>query len=141
MDKADQLVTYYGFAHTTKKWWKRRVFFDLLDTCNVNAYILYREGGTYNNLSHINFRLEVARSLINIDEECRIRLSASVPDAFRLSGRHFPEKGNGMKECKVCSNRNAGKRKRTSLVFDTCNVPLCDHPCFKRYHTVLKYKY
>ena len=22
VDKADQLVTYYGFAHTTKKWWK-----------------------------------------------------------------------------------------------------------------------
>lgn len=88
----------------------------------------------------MDFRLEVARSLINIAEERRIPSSASVPDAFRLSGRHFPEKGKGIKECKVCSSRNAGKRKRTSLVCDTCKIPLCDHPCFKQYHTVLKYK-
>ena len=46
VDKADQLVTYYGFPHTSKKWWKR-VFFHLLDTTIVNAYIMYNQGGTY----------------------------------------------------------------------------------------------
>ena len=40
VDIADQLVTYYGFSHCCRKWWKR-VFFHLLEVCMVNAYIMY----------------------------------------------------------------------------------------------------
>ena len=42
VDRGDQLLSYYGFAHRTRKWW-RRVFFFLLDTAVVNSYILYTE--------------------------------------------------------------------------------------------------
>ena len=44
VDKADQFVTYHGFPHFSKKWWKI-VFYHLLDTA---AYII---GGTLNNIS------------------------------------------------------------------------------------------
>ena len=40
VDKSDQLVTYYGFKHSSKKWWKR-AFFHLLELAMVHAYILY----------------------------------------------------------------------------------------------------
>ena len=52
VDKADQLVTYYGFPHTSKKWWKR-VFFHLLDTTIVNAYIMYNQGHQHLTLKKI----------------------------------------------------------------------------------------
>ena len=42
VDLSDQLVTYYNFAHRTVKWW-RRVFFHLLETSIVNAYVMYTE--------------------------------------------------------------------------------------------------
>ena len=40
VDKADQLITYYGFSHRTCKWYKR-VFLHLFEVSLVNAYILY----------------------------------------------------------------------------------------------------
>lgn len=40
VDKAGQLVQYYGCNNVSKKWWKR-VFFHMLDVTLVNAYILY----------------------------------------------------------------------------------------------------
>eukprot|EP00731_Ephydatia_muelleri_P013715 Em0007g1025a len=40
VDKAGQLVQYYGYNNFSKKWWKR-VFFHMLDVTLVNAYIVY----------------------------------------------------------------------------------------------------
>ena len=45
VDRADQLITYYGYPHHSKKWWKR-VFFHLLDTALVNSYILYTQSNS-----------------------------------------------------------------------------------------------
>lgn len=40
VDKADQLLSYYGFGHRTVKWWRRALF--QFENAIVNAYILYR---------------------------------------------------------------------------------------------------
>ena len=40
VDRSDQQVLYYGFAHRSVKWWKR-VFYHLVDLCLVNALILH----------------------------------------------------------------------------------------------------
>ena len=137
VDKADQLVTYYGYPHFSKKWWKR-VFFHLLDTTIVNAYILYKQSSTTNKLSHMDFQLAIAQSLIS---DCpRQPHSATSPSDTpqRLMGQHFPEPGPS-RDCKVCSHRATAKRKRSTFKCDICNVTLCIHPCFKKYHTLKKY--
>ena len=59
-----------------------------------------------------------------------------LPDAAntppRLTGRHFP--AGGCPDCKVCSDRAAGKRKQTQW---QCKTSSCYvYPCFKCYHTV-----
>ena len=38
VDKADQLLSYYGFSHRPVKWWRHAFFGNAI----VNAYILYR---------------------------------------------------------------------------------------------------
>ena len=40
VNKCDQLLLYYIYAHRSCKWWKK-VFFHLLDVSIVNANILY----------------------------------------------------------------------------------------------------
>ena len=40
VDRHDQLTSYYGFSHRSKKWWKRG-FFHLIEMAIVNAHILY----------------------------------------------------------------------------------------------------
>ena len=141
VDKADQLVTYYGFYHHSKKWWKR-VFFHLLDVSLVNVYITHcGVTAAGQRLSHMDFRLEVARELIERSGESEVPVSpvdaSRVP--VRLVGRdHFPEPGK-VRDCRVCSRRDR-KRKQTSYQCSTCKVPLCVHPCFRNFHTQKNYK-
>ncbi|CAI8018990.1 PiggyBac transposable element-derived protein 4, partial [Geodia barretti] len=42
VDRGDQLLTYYGYPHHTRKWC-RRAFFFLFDATVVNSYTLYRQ--------------------------------------------------------------------------------------------------
>ena len=139
VDVADQLVTYYGFAHCSKKWWKR-AFFHLLEVCMVNAYILYCSS-THRNISHVDFILSVARELLEKSGHVLMSPSPSLVDQpQRLLGRnHFPEPSGKKKDCCVCSSRTT-KRKQSSYQCTTCKVTLCIHPCFKRYHTLKHYK-
>ena len=60
-----QLLTYYGYPHRTRKWW-RRAFFFLFDAAVVNSYTLYcqqhhPQGRT---LTHEQFRIELAKDLL-----------------------------------------------------------------------------
>ena len=65
VDRGDQLLTYYGYPHRTRKWW-RRTFFFLFDAAVVNSYTLYRQqqhpqGRTF---THEQFRIELAKDLL-----------------------------------------------------------------------------
>ena len=142
VDKGYQLVTYYGFYHVSKKWWKR-VFFHLLDISLVNAYLLYCSvTPSKQRLSHMDFRLAVASGLIENTDSTPSTVAMQVDAAstpMRLVGRdHFPEPGK-TRDCRVCSKRET-KRKQTNYQCCTCKVPLCIHPCFRAYHTQKNYK-
>ena len=61
-DIADQLVTYYGFQHCSKKWWKR-VFFHLLDVTMVNAFVIYKSS-RHHNVKYLVFMVDVVKGLL-----------------------------------------------------------------------------
>lgn len=42
VDKCDMLMSLYRNSMKSRKWYKR-VMFNFLDLCNVNAWLLYRE--------------------------------------------------------------------------------------------------
>ena len=141
VDRAGQLVQYYGYNNFTKKWWKR-IFFHMLDVTLVNAYILYYKSNTGKLLSHLDFRIAVARGLIASAEITNGQTCQPVINncPTRLVGHnHFPEPAGGKPDCRVCSNRGSGKRKQTSYRCKSCKVPLCVYPCFEKYHTVENY--
>ena len=75
-------------------------------------------------LSHMDFRLEVARALIN--EKSTVRSVSAAPQdvPLRLSGCHFPVPSI-KRDCKVCSRQKSGKRKQTSIKCDICDIHLC----------------
>ena len=142
VDKADQLLAYYGFAHRTVKWW-RRAFFHLLDNAIVNAYILYRistQAGR--KLDHKHFRIELAKQLLgSTPSPAPHHFSALHPQA-RLTERHFPEKippcssGRASQPvCVVCSNKKGRGKKTTTYRCKQCLFPMCVVPCFELYHT------
>ena len=142
VDIADQLVTYYGFSHCSRKWWKRD-FFHLLEVCMVNAYIMY-SSKNHKKLTHLDFVITVSRQLI---ERFDGRQNIFPPDPaidhpIRLTGRnHFPELTENKRDCCVCSSRgDPTGRKRSSYRCTTCKAYLCVDPCFMLYHTKNNYK-
>jgi len=153
VDLSDQMVSYYSFSHRTVKWW-RRVFFHLIDTAIVNAYILYSESRqSSRKLTHVNFRVELAKGLLGQAGEEIEALSAdpatqsavrgeAAPLPLRLTGRHFPEKvpptasgRPGQLECVVCSKKKGRGKVTTTYKCKQCVKALCVVPCFELYHT------
>ena len=147
VDLSDQLVTYYNFAHRTVKWW-RLVFFHLLETSIVNAYVMYTESTqSARKLSHVNFRIELAKGLlqqageeIDVSSQFASRCEA-VPPPLRLTGRHFPEVPRtatgrpAQLECVVCSKQKGRGKVTTTYRCKSCIKALCVVPCFELYHT------
>ena len=62
VDQSDQILSYYGFAHRSTKWWKW-AFYHLLDLTLVNAQILYNSVSD-KQLTQLYFRIEVAKGLL-----------------------------------------------------------------------------
>ena len=65
VDMADQLLSYYSFAHRTVKWW-RRAFFYLIDMAVVNSYVLYtmKNKNRRQRLTHEKFILTLVTDLL-----------------------------------------------------------------------------
>ena len=72
VDRSDQLILYYGYAHRCKKWWKR-VFFHLLDLVVVNSNILYNQ---------------VAEKLLNQLDFCLALISGLLDGHAKRTDRH-----------------------------------------------------
>lgn len=140
VDVADQLVTYYGFNHCSKKWWKR-VFFHLLEVSLVNSYIIYSSSNPLHKLTHLDYVIAVASGVLEktgLQQEASEAATSNQP--MRLVGRdHFPEPSGRKGDCVVCSSRRA-HRKQSSYRCNTCRVSICIHPCFRKYHMLKKYK-
>ena len=103
VDKSDQLVIYYAFSHSSKKWWKR-IFFHM-----VNAYILYTNSTHVKKMSHLDFRVAVAKGLLEKLPSLLQPPPPALHGQLRLTnvGNHFMEPTTGRPDCKVCSDRSA----------------------------------
>ena len=142
VDRSDQQVLYYGFAHRSVKWWKR-VFYHLVDLCLVNALILHNSVTGNKQLTQLEFNIQVAKSLLE-GHENRTPRQRSIELPLRLTERPFLEPVpkdtpyGGRPSCEVCLVRKKG-RKQTQYQCKTCKTPLHVTPCFEIYHTKLNY--
>ena len=146
VDKADQLLSYYGFCHRTVKWW-RQVFIHLLDLSVVNAYILYRENNTQcSRVTHEQFRIQLGSEMLMKSglqsHNTHQRLSLLPPAC--LTERHFLEKvplrpsgRPAQLHCHVCCWKKGRQRVTTTYQCKQCKLPLCAVPCHELYHTFL----
>ena len=150
VDRADQLLSYYGYSHRTIKWWKRAFFF-LLDKAVVNAYLLYTD--THPNkrgrVTHARFRITLAKELLEsagilVDQNSPQQERHPTPHnpAARLQERHFPSAIGRTAadrpiqlDCHVCSKRRGRGRKTTTYKCKECSLPMCVVPCFELWHT------
>ena len=76
VDKFDQLSTYYNIQLKSRRWYLK-IFYQFLEIAMINSYVIYQkvyEKVNKPTLSHLKYRFEVIRGLIN-----EIRIKAGVP--------------------------------------------------------------
>lgn len=138
VDRSDQSVASHSFERKSNKWWKK-VFFKLIKTAEVNAWIIYKQVKC-KDIPQLEFIIDAAEELIyngrQIAAVKRIKKMGRPSNRRRLSnmsnvGDHLPEKGPTRKRCRMCAIDH--KEKRTYLTCTACKVPLCDS-CFTPFH-------
>lgn len=149
VDKFDQLLSYYSIAWKSRRWWFK-IFYYLVDSAIVNAYILYQQTCSTRNvkpLSHLKFRSLLADQLISNYHTRKRRgpvlpldrklqkvggRAVSVESRNRKSnvGDHLPIKGTS-RRCTYCSTKE--KAKRSQITCRKCEVALCLE-CFAPFH-------
>lgn len=135
VDKADQYSTTYEVDRKSNKWWKR-VFHRLLQITAVNSWILYKQLKK-KNIPLIFFLMPLAAQLIEIGKSGtkNIRKAStgrpSKKAKFMTNITHQPVEIKTMRRCRHCGDKKI--QKRTNVLCNTCDVPLCIS-CFVPYH-------
>lgn len=138
VDLSDQLTGLYDIDRKSLKWWKK-VFYKLLLTTAVNAWIIYKESRQRSNIPFLTFFVELSENLVALGRQnakfVRKRSYGRSSNASRTLlnvGDHLPLTSKTRKRCRRCSERKI--EKRTTTICSACAIPLCSN-CFTPYHT------
>lgn len=150
VDRSDMMLSSIESVRKSMKWY-RKFFFHLLDISILNSHALYNTK-TGENMTLANFHLSVIREIIRTFYIPRPKEKKGRPSAgdqpLRIIDGHFPtpvpstpNKKSATRRCHVCSNTKLAEKKRrdTRYMCAKCDVGLCVHPCFQKYHTMLKF--
>ena len=119
----------------------------LVELCIYNALMMRRFHSP--KTPYLQFRLNLVSAMIAMTGGTNSTPSVMSALPLRLTERHFMEKipatttgKPGKRRCKVCAQRKrenklplGEKAKRTTRWCPDCQVPLCDVPCFKIFHS------
>jgi hypothetical protein len=120
VDKSDQMLKYYEVLWRSLKYWKK-LFLHFIDLAVLNSYLCFKDLQVQypdeevlkrgSNYSHKIFRLELACSLGEIDQEARVPLYNPGPPAPNPRHIvHIPQHVSQKKACVVCAVRQKEKK-------------------------------
>lgn len=127
VDLCDQLRGTYSTLPKTHKWW-HRIFFFLLDTSLVNAWLLHNSNARAGNeleMSHRDFQLVMAEEVTSTWKGRMAWTSAFRPTHATI---YVPLWQDFRRVCKMC-------KKRTRTMCAECGDKfLCVTPCYMKCH-------
>ena len=150
VDQFDQFRSHYILGRRSNKWWMR-LFYFLVESASINAFILYKAVHKGKKISQQKFRERLAYGLLDgytsrkrtaelswkrststiTQPEDDSSKKSGVPQEIRYSqlGVHWPEELPSFRRCHICSNSTRNKRSRFRC--SKCLVTLCvTTPCF-----------
>ena len=92
-------------------------------------------------MSLLDFRIFIVEGLSG-DDKIEIVQDKIIDSNNRLHGKHFLRliEDNKRRKCEVCSVGSTTGRVRSKYECSTCLVSLCPTDCFRKFHTLAKYK-
>ena len=140
VDLSDQMACTYRMVRKVRKWYQN-LFYHLVDTAVVNAYLVHKTLG--GRLDHSTFRFKLTEALLETGRPApRRRIPAAAPPAPlpapdapappRIPDGHMLEQVPKYRRCRYCSTVRK-IRKETKFVCSVCKVALCAGTCFNIY--------
>ena len=125
VDLSDQMAASYATPRKGRKWY-HSLFFRLVDTTVVNAFLVHRYLG--GRLNHVEFRTQLIESFLTAhrQQRRRPRPRPSLEEGHKLVAC------DRRRRCKQCSKEK--KRKEIKWCCAQCHVGLCPGVCFDKYH-------
>ncbi|XP_055376720.1 piggyBac transposable element-derived protein 4-like [Condylostylus longicornis] len=137
VDLADKMVGVYDLDRKSTKWWKK-VFFRLIMTCAVNAWIVYSEIHREKK-PFKDFLVDLSEQLIaNGRKSAAIKRTrkdgrnSKRARLFNNIGDHLPILGTMRRRCEGCKRK--GKESRTRQMCKACDLAFCKN-CFTPCHS------
>ena len=132
VDQADQLRSYYYTGRQTKKWY-RYLWWFLVNVCVCNGHILECIHRGNNKRSQLQFRLVLAKQLINGFSQRKRPVQGASNASNRRSVEHTSVRIDGSKKqcvhCKTVGGKTPkGYPKEFNFECSTCKVCLCQVP-------------
>ncbi|XP_060579431.1 piggyBac transposable element-derived protein 4-like [Ruditapes philippinarum] len=142
VDRHDARRAKYGVGRPGKKAW-RYLFWFLLNSAIVNAYVIYKKASTRSHskkrFEHLDFRIELIEELIagfakrKRGPGDRAALVGLVDQENQHLHRNERMPGDKGARCRY-HRAYLNKRKETVYGCRICNVHLCKDGCHARYH-------
>ena len=125
VDVSDKKVYHVAAERATHRYWVK-VFRNLIDIALLNAYEIYLLNTDGRKLSRHDFLVSIVETLCSAADE-------EPPQAIPRAAQHHLVLLPGKKEmdCRVCSDRKGGKRRRSRHWCPACRVG-CHERCAAR---------
>lgn len=117
VDLSDKMVCHYAAERCSNRYWIKVVMI-LIDISLLNSYIIYSQNAI-RKLSRYAFIREVVEGL------CHDNFAPSAPSTVGAEHRIVKLPGKKESNCKVCSGKNGGKRKRSRFHCPACDCGVC----------------
>ena len=130
VDRLTAFLSYYCSGFRSSKWWLR-LFYQLLDICIVNAFVISKQC-THTSTkwrTQKQFRIDLFEQLIN-NRTYRKHIGRPTTHNNNIPSntQHFIGKHTTQKRCRVCGTK-------TMYVCKQCQCGLCIIDCFEQFHT------
>ncbi|EFN90022.1 hypothetical protein EAI_00097, partial [Harpegnathos saltator] len=117
VDLSDQMIAYSSPLRKTSKWYRKLAIELLLNTCMVNAMVLFKQV-TRTNIQIPDFRMKVAMYLTKCNDN-DIEIGISPRASLLRKPRHELKAMSGKARtvrrfCKICYQKNSKKLGRTT---------------------------
>ena len=142
VDRNDQLRQYYSVRLKGRKCYKYLWWF-LFDVAITNAYVLCKNHTDLSVPSLKEFRMTLAKGLINTySSRKRAGRQSECAVTRRFCEAHFPRRVDTRHRCYYCLKQRVKKRHETTWFCHDCGLHLChtgkDDDCFFLYHKQLR---
>ena len=140
VDLSDQMACTYRIVRKVRKWYQN-LFYHLVDTAVVNAFLVHKTLG--GSMDHSTFRFTLTEALLETGRPAPRRrvqtppvpASLTPPDSpapARIPDGHMLQRVAKYRRCRYCSTVRK-IRKETKFECSVCKVALCAGTCFNVY--------